>query len=312
MRLMSVFVACACIVGWAPPRSDCSVTSVGFTPLSDSGTSPYPGVPLGLYPNGSNEIPPAHLAAGMAQAALVVPRRPNGKPSTSGQFVLLSIGMSNTTNEFQTFMALNPSSNPKLVIVDGAQGGQTAAQWANPSCPCWSVLTARLAAAGVTDAQVSAVWVKLTNAYQTGEWPTATLALQQHIDTVVRALATRFPNLAVAYLSSRIYAGYALTAASPEPYAYQSAFAVRGVIEAQLNGQLPFSGPSRVSPWLAWGPYMWADGLTPRSDGLTWNCTDFRADDLMHPSAFGKAKVADMLLNFFTTHPTTTWFVGAP
>ena len=27
-----------------------------------------------------------------------------------------------------------------LVILDGAQGGQTAALWANPACACWGVL----------------------------------------------------------------------------------------------------------------------------------------------------------------------------
>ena len=29
---------------------------------------------------------------------------------------------------------------------------------------------------------------------------------------------------------------------------------------------------------MAWGPYLWADGEVPRSDGLQWFCSDFASD----------------------------------
>jgi hypothetical protein len=134
--------------------------------------------------------------------------------------------------------------------------------------------------------------------------------LRNHTLVVVRALASRFPNLRLAYLSSRIYAGYATTHLNPEPYAYEGGFAMRWVIEEQLAGRLPFTGPSRVAPWIAWGPYLWADGLTPRSDGLTWACNDLESDGT-HPSSSGRQKVAQLLREFFTTDPTARpWFIG--
>jgi hypothetical protein len=92
-----------------------------------------------------------------------------------------------------------------------------------------------------------------------------------------------FPNLKIAYLSSRVYAGYASTPLNPEPHAYETAFAVKWVIAGQIAGQPALNyDPAQKTvrrPWLAWGPYLWADGLKGRQDGLV-----YRREDL-DPSA---------------------------
>ncbi len=113
---------------------------------------------------------------------------------------------------------------------------------------------------------------------------------------MLRNLHDRYPNLTLAYLSSRIYAGYASTTLNPEPYAYEGGFSVKWLIADQLAGDaaLNFDPASGVveAPWAAWGPYLWADGLSPRSDGLTWGCSELSSDGT-HPSASGQAKVAN-------------------
>jgi hypothetical protein len=267
-------------------------------------------VPLGLYPSGTNQIPSGHLSAGMTIASSVTPLDASGAPDPQGRYALISVGMSNTTQEFSEFIALSPSPNKRLSIIDGAQSGQTAQRWADPNCACWAVLDQRIQSGGLTNAQVVAAWIKLANGQPSGPWPTATVQLENDMLVVIRALAARFPNLRLAYLSSRIYAGYATTHLNPEPYAYQGGLAVRAVIAAQLTGQLPFAGPSRVAPWIAWGPYLWADGLKPRHDGLTWHCPDFESDGT-HPSATGRQKVAQRLLAFFRHDPTAhDWFMA--
>ena len=42
---------------------------------------------------------------------------------------------------------------------------------------------------------------------------------------------------------------------------------------------------------LLWGPYLRANGSTPRSDGLVWNREDFAIDGI-HPSETAAVKVA--------------------
>ena len=138
------------------PTADCSVTSVGLTPLNDLGAGTYNGYVGGLYPAGANQPPAPYLTEGMTYVQAVVPRDPAGQPSCTGRIVLLSIGMSNTTQEFSTFKPMadaDPAKNPQLTIVDGAQGGQDATIIRDPSAAFWTNVDTRLSSAGVTPAQ---------------------------------------------------------------------------------------------------------------------------------------------------------------
>jgi hypothetical protein len=297
------------------PQQGCARTSVGLTPLTELGAGGYRSQRGGLYPDGGNMPPAAHLDAGLALARAVGPLDADGRPSAAGRFAFVSIGMSNTTQEFSTFKPLadaDPLRHRSLVIVDGAQGGMTAADWANPGCSCWTELASRLRAAGVSAAQVATAWIKLADAQPSDGWPAYAQRLRSETETILQHLVSRFPNLRLAYLSSRIYAGYATTSLNPEPYAYESAFAARWVIEDEINGMLRFEDSARSAPWLAWGPYLWADGMVARKDGLTWACADF-GDDGTHPSTSGRQKVAQRLLDFVHSDPTARqWYLARP
>src|ERR671936_402607 len=47
---------------------------------------------------------------------------------------------------------------------------------------------------------------------------------------IVAILRARYPNLKLVYVSSRTYGGYATTPLNPEPYAYDSGFAVKWLV----------------------------------------------------------------------------------
>lgn len=303
-------------LGSTDAQPNCSRTSVGLRPLTELGTQLYNGFPGGLYPNGQNVRPASHDSLGRALAAEIKPLNASGaRDSIGGKIVLLSIGMSNATQEFSMFKAMADTDrvkNPQLVIVDGAQGGQTASAIANPSAFFWDTVAVRVSRAGVTAQQVQVAWVKEANANPTQVFPLHAQMLQSNYESIARILKSKYPNIKIAYYSSRTYGGYATTTLNPEPYAYESGFAVKWLIEKQINGDLSLTptGTNPQAPWLAWGPYLWADGMTPRAnDGFFWQCSDFGSDGT-HPSTSGRQKVANLLLTFFKTEPTATvWFL---
>lgn len=306
---------------------DCSKTSTGFTPLNDLGPGTYNGYQGGLYPGGSNVRPAAHEAAGLTLASQIQPVDASGTPDPNGKIGMASIGMSNTNQEFQPFIGLalsDPAVNKRLVFVNGAEPSRTAEQWADPNHWVWSLFANKLFMAGLSPQQLQVVWIKLVapSWMIPSTFPDGALQVEAWLRKVVQNVKAKYPSVKIAYLSSRIYGHYATITLSSEPYAYENGFSVKWLIEKQISGDpdLAYDGPSPKAPWLSWGPYLWADGVGPdgvpggapgRSDGLEWKCSDFIIDGT-HPSSFGAQKVAQMLLDFLKSDPTSTpWFVDS-
>src|SRR5581483_1376604 len=140
----------------------------------------------------------------------------------------------------QRLLAADRGHNPRLVFVNGAQGGMTAAATQNPDdgrtgTRYWTTVDERLKAAGVTRAQVQAAWIKQADAGPTQGFPKYAQTLCDELRQIVRMMHRRFPNLKLVYLSSRTFAGFARTPLNPEPYAYESGFSVRWLIEEQIK-----------------------------------------------------------------------------
>jgi hypothetical protein len=292
----------------------------GMIPLCDmTAKDSYKGEDAGLYGKGENTPPKEQMDAARKALARIQPLDKDGKPAADGKIVLISVGMSNTTNEFSVFTPMankDPDKNPQLVIVDCAQGGQTAMRWAQPDAKVWDEAQQRLNKAGVSPKQVQVVWLKQAEAMPAkyGDFPRHAQQLKDNLVKDVQLVKEHYLNVQVVYLSSRIYAGYAITNLNPEPYAYEGAFAVRWLIGDQIKGSKdlnydPQKGEVKA-PVLLWGPYLWADGVAGRkSDKLVWTMEDFGSDGT-HPSNSGREKVARLLLDFFTKDPSARgWFV---
>lgn len=282
-------------------------------PLTDmTADDKYEGEDGGLYGKGGNEPPEALKKSAEAALAQIKPLDAEGKPSDSGRIVLVSISMSNATQEFSFFKQIadkDERKSDKLTIVDCAQGGQAMAEWVPADGRPWQEAMSRIERAGVTPEQVQVAWIKLANKSPSGSMSDHLAKLEADTTSVLHNAKKRFPNLRIAYLGSRIWAGNATGGLNPEPYAYESAFSVRHLIQKQMSGDESLA--SAKSPLLLWGPYLWAEGEKGRKiDDLIYVKADF-AGDGVHPSTSGREKVAKQLLEFFATSPLAKgWFVG--
>ncbi len=290
-------------------------------PLNELGKGEYRGFVGGFYPNGENSRPTAHEAAGLKIAGQVRPLNERGQPDPNGKIVLLSVGMSNTSQSsqgFQGWLRQAEGLNPLMQFVNGAQGGMTAAAIQDPmdgrtGTRYWEEVDRRLQMAGVSREQVQAVWIKQADGGPQGGFPRYAQNLQAELKRIVQVLHDRFPNVKLCYLSSRTYGGFATTNLNPEPYAYESGFAVKWLIEEQLKGDAALNYDSSKgavkAPWLSWGPYLWANGATKRTDGFSYERGDF-IDDGTHQSFDGQRKVGKLMIDFFRSDSTTkSWFL---
>ena len=230
-------------------RGDCSLTTINVTPLNDAGPRFYKGFPT------------RPLSAGWkcAAARASCRRARDGRANSAtwmrtaiqtlpGKIVMISVGMSNTTQEFASagtgnFKAradADPAKNPQLIIVDGAQGGRDATTWLDPGAPTWTTVDARLSTAGVTPKQVQVCWLKqaIARPNDLGAFPAHAQTLQTDLAIIARNLKTRFPNIKICYFSSRTraYTNVA-TSLNPEPFAYEGGFSTKWLIEDQIAGR---------------------------------------------------------------------------
>jgi hypothetical protein len=296
--------------------------SGALIPISDLGTKSYLGAEEGgLYANGSNSDDAGHDAYGQTAASGIVPLDANGNYDPNGKYVFISVGLSLTEEPFSQFVQMvntDPSKNPSLVVVNGATGGATASLLAGVNNNFWNAMIYDyLPNAGVSPNQVVAAWVLDVNGGPSGTFPSDMTGLQGNLESIAQNLLVKFPNIKLAYYSTPNYTGYSngYVNLDPEPYSYEAGFAVKNAIQDQITGNAslnydPAKGKVKA-PWIGWGPYDWANGMTPRSDGLVWTCQDLDTDGTHPSNPIGRIKVSTQLLNFLKTNDTASkWFLA--
>ncbi|HYM79283.1 MAG TPA: choice-of-anchor D domain-containing protein [Candidatus Dormibacteraeota bacterium] len=293
-----------------------------MVPISDLGTNFYlSSEEGGLYANGSNLDDAGHDTFGQNAAAAIVPLDSNGNYSPTGKEVFISIGLSMAQQPFSEFVQLvntDPAKNPNVVVVNGATGGATASLLAGVNNNFWNAMIYDyLPNAGVTPNQVVAAWVLDVNGGPSGTFPSDMTNLQNNLQSIAQNLLVKFPNIKIAYYSSVNYTGYSdgVATLDPEPYGYEGGFAVKNAIEDQIGGDPNMNYDSSIgkvkAPWIAWGPYYWANGMIPRSDGLVWTCQDSNTDGTHPADPVGRIKISTQLLNFLKTDDTASkWFLA--
>ena len=170
---------------------------------------------------------------------------------------------------------------------------------------------------------MEAVWLKVADADPTVSLPDPNAdayALESYIGAIARALRVRYPNLQARLRHEPDLRG--LREHDAESRTVRLRVGLRREVgdrradrpgagrRIRIRSPATSTTSTGVAPWLGWAVYPWADGPTPRCDGLTWDPADFQSDGT-HPSSLGEQKVATMLLDFFKTDPRTRpWFLA--
>jgi hypothetical protein len=169
----------------------------------------------------------------------------------------------------------------------------------------------------VGEPQVQAMWIELANDGPVASLPDRhadAVQLMVRLGNVLRLARARYPNLQLALLSSRPYSGAPNARAPNEPYAYETGFAVKWLIDAQMAqiergaiadtraGDLNYT--TGAAPWIAWGPYLWGHSTGSQAVGIRWFDGDF--DSAAATSFFsprGEAKAELILARDFALSP---------
>ncbi|HLY24641.1 MAG TPA: hypothetical protein VKT83_19405 [bacterium] len=254
-----------------------------------------------------------------------------------------------TPDSFLPLARSNPEVNhTTLVLADCAFAGLVAYNWVdnhrNPGAYTLC-LTQRLPLWGIAAKQVEVVLWKNADPIRSDNWPPMSPGMvcrvagalnasnpavqgspdacnyERYTGMMARFLKSVFPNVKQLFVHARIYGGYATTTLNPEPYAYETGFATKWLVDSQIRqvatGRIdPVAGDldyrNGEAPWIAWGPYWWAAGNTPcrncAESGITWAADDFDPRDGIHPSPHGVAKVARMLQRYYLQSPYSPWF----
>jgi hypothetical protein len=131
-------------------------------------------------------------AAGLAIAQGLVPLDTLGQPDpVNGRVVLISIGMSNATQEFRRFVLLSDADalrRSTTRVIDCAVGGQAANVIDDPAVPYWDSVATRLRGRGSSPLQAQVAWIKQADFGPTGSFAVSSESLAVHLARIVRIL----------------------------------------------------------------------------------------------------------------------------
>ncbi len=314
----------------ADAQINCENDSSLLIPIVDLQTDFYAGFQGGLYPGGLNTMSIAHADSGIAIASAIMPINFDGDEDTLyGKVVMLGLGNTSAGKSFNKFIGGyydEGYTDSCFRIVNGCIETYSLNDMIalNADDVYWKDVNDFLQTENLKKKQVRIVWLQAVAFEDSLLTPAAYVdSLKNTYVAIIRELKSQFINLKQIYISGLHYGGYTDSAALnfnafAEPAPYFNDFAIKAVIEAQINGDtlLSYSGADADAAWVAWGPNFWADGRNLRTyDNLRWLCPgDFDTDENgFFLAGTGQQKVADRLLSFFITEPTTTpWIFGLP
>jgi len=290
-------------------------------PLTELGTGTFKGHQGGLYPNGSNAMPPEFYNDAVQMASSIQPLDKNGKADVNGEIGLVALGASTVamfSKGIDKMLAKSNVVNKELNFVNCGIGGQDLSDIMDPNANFWSEVDSRVKSSGMTLDQVQVIWFQEDNLKtRENDLDGRGKALVDDFTYMVQFCKKHYPNLKLFYVTGRHTTAFMSAEGKDkhrEPKAYINGWATKWLIENQINGDkdLRYKGDDAVAPLILWGPYFWTQGEKTRSDGYSWTPSLVVADGV-HPTEAGVEKVSKDLVDFWQTDPVSKiWFLDNP
>ncbi|MFI5172854.1 MAG: hypothetical protein ACHQFW_10710 [Chitinophagales bacterium] len=290
-------------------------------PIDELGAEKFMNHEGGLYPNGSNEMPPAFYNDAVEMANSIQPLNKAGEPDPSGKIGLIGLGASTVAmfgKGLQEMVPETPGIDPAVRYINCGIGGQDLSKIMDPAANFWAQVDQRITSAGMSLNQVQVLWIEEDNLRnKSADIDQRGKDLLDDFIYIARFSKEHYPNLKLFYVCGRHTTAFMPAEAKDkhrEPRAYINGWVCKWLIEKQIDGdkQLNYKGENAVAPLILWGPYFWTQGEKPRKDGYTWT-PDLLVGDGIHPSQEGIKKVSKDLIDFWRTDPVSQlWFMETP
>ncbi len=279
-----------------------------YTPLDVLGSGTYQGSIGGLYPNGQNTPPSAHIAQIKSACAQL---------AADDEIVFMPLGASNLATEFeQTEIQFQNliGHNQNVVMVNTARGSQTLDKFTvddylNTFVP--GILTAR----GYTSADVDVVWMKTaylkTNISSMG-FTGFLNSVEPMYQDAIELINQQFPNVKLILFSGRHntlqITGTGAYAQHAEPGAYWDSWAIKNTIAKQINGSA-FNYADYPTLMFAF-PFYTQDYGIANTFGHTLKSTDVATDN-PHPTAPARVSHAAYVIDYLKNDSLLSqWFMS--
>lgn len=223
--------------------------------------------------------------------------------SVSDDAIVAVFGYSNTRDTFRGYERL---VEPDFLYVSAAANSMDIERWATRPDAVPEALQRMEDSLGLPQSEITdRVEVVFFQVALAGTSEPRVDEARKLLRDAIDAISVPFPNLKQVYLLGREYGGWSEkvaadgTSRNGEPGNWSISIAIDRVVNDN-HGR-------GDGLWIGHGPYLWANGDTPRADGLTWPRSDFR-DDGIHMLPPGIEKAALLIHAHFLNDPTAPWY----
>jgi hypothetical protein len=180
----------------------------------------------------------------------------------------------------------------------------------NPNDVYWNHVSQIIKGGRSSYRQVQVVYLETDDSVRIDGWPDRANLTKNDLETTMRTLRFKFPNVKVLYVLGRTRS-FGGKVGINEPAPYYLGWSCKWAIEDQINGVpgTEYKGTNPVAPMITWGFYEWADSLPRITDNFYWRLSE--TADGLHANEAGLDTLSTRFQNFLLTDKyASIWYAN--